>query len=289
MTAPPFADLPRDHRIFEVIVPLLAIGRDGTSWPSGTAFFVAPGLAITALHVLQDYWSRLEGVRLTAETPSNDPDGAKFSVLAHQVVRGRHIQWDAVQMWAADPLDIAFVEFRRHDGLEPDTSWPAAEFTFNPPKIGQDVFAVGFPHQEYVDTGADSFSWRQDAMVSGGVVRDVHVQYRDKARLRFPCFLTNARFDGGMSGGPVVTDDGRICGIVCSNLPPSDPAEEHASYVSLFWPILSFRFDQVPYAPVGVSMTFKDFFERGYLTSPDWQNVRVLDDGKTVSIRTSAS
>ncbi|MHB1095633.1 MAG: S1 family peptidase [Gemmatimonadaceae bacterium] len=288
MNEPLFADVPRDHHIFEVVVPLLAIGKAGQTLASGTGFFIAPGLAITALHVLQDYWDRLLGEGLTVDTPSRGAEDG-ISLLAHQVIAGQHVRWDAVQMWAADPLDIAFVEFRRHDGVSPGDSWPATEFMFNPPRVGQRVFAVGFPKQECNDLGPSAISWRQEAKVAGGVVREVHLQHRDTARLRFPCFLTNARFDGGMSGGPVVTDEGRVCGIVCSNLPPSNPSEEHASYVSLFWPTLTFRFDQVPYAPPGTSMTFADFFARGYLDSPDWQSIRILEDGRTVSIRSTAS
>lgn len=57
--------------------------------------------------------------------------------------------------------------------------------------------------------------------------------------LRFPCFQTNFRIDGGMSGGPVFDAQGHLCGLLCSSLKANDADEEHASYVTLLWPSLA--------------------------------------------------
>ena len=59
----------------------------------------------------------------------------------------------------------------------------------------------------------------------------------------FPCFRTNARFDGGMSGGPVFNASGRVCGLVCSTYPPFSEDEEHASYATLVWPAFAIPVD----------------------------------------------
>jgi hypothetical protein len=61
--------------------------------------------------------------------------------------------------------------------------------------------------------------------------------------LPFPCFRVGARFDGGMSGGPVMNDRGRLCGIVCSNMPPSDEGGMHDSFVSTLSPVLGVAID----------------------------------------------
>jgi hypothetical protein len=36
--------------------------------------------------------------------------------------------------------------------------------------------------------------------------------------LNFPCFEVHAKFAHGMSGGIVVDEDGRLCGLVCAGI-----------------------------------------------------------------------
>ena len=36
--------------------------------------------------------------------------------------------------------------------------------------------------------------------------------------LPFPCYHVGARFDAGMSGGPVFDEYGSLCGLVCASL-----------------------------------------------------------------------
>jgi hypothetical protein len=52
--------------------------------------------------------------------------------------------------------------------------------------------------------------------VTRGLVEEIHRERRD-SRLSWPCFLTDARYQGGMSGGLVIGDDGRVVGVVCSS------------------------------------------------------------------------
>jgi hypothetical protein len=74
-------------------------------------------------------------------------------------------------------------------------------------------------------------------------VIEVHHERRDTVRLPVPCFQTNARFDGGMSGAPVFNEQGQVCGLVCSSLPPTTSDEDHCSYVSSLWPLLTIDID----------------------------------------------
>ena len=54
-------------------------------------------------------------------------------------------------------------------------------------------------------------------MSSVGVVREIHDWRRDKVNLPFPCYRVGARFDAGMSGGPVFDEYGSLCGLVCAS------------------------------------------------------------------------
>ena len=71
-----------------------------------------------------------------------------------------------------------------------------------------------------------------------GEVKEIYALHRD-SKMNFPCYQVNARFDGGMSGGPVFNDNGHMCGIICSNIPPYSKDEEHISYVASLWPLMA--------------------------------------------------
>ena len=43
-------------------------------------------------------------------------------------------------------------------------------------------------------------------------------QGRDRLILPTACFETSARFDPGMSGGPVSDEEGAVCGVIASGV-----------------------------------------------------------------------
>lgn len=281
--------LPETHPIRDTVLPLLAIDGRGDGHPAGTAFFVAPGLAVTACHILKALWRRIEKVELTKEVVANLPGPAGFALVVHRVVDGRGSQWDAIRMWAADPLDIVFIEFVERGVAALPVDWPISTFRFVPPAIGERVFAIGFPAQAYHNIAASTFSWEKAAKISTGIVREVHLQRRDAHLLPCPSMQTTARFEAGMSGGPVVTADGAICGVVSTGMEQEDEAED-VSYASLLWPLMSFSFDGLRFvSPPGASITFRSLFEGNYLDSPDWKHVRLIDDGRSVVLSVPAS
>ena len=119
----------------------------------------------------------------------------------------------------------------------PFTDWTLPVLDLFPPRIGSAVHAVGYHSaRAEVDHARREIHVHREIAISDGIVVDVHEERRD-ARLNFPCFQTDARFDGGMSGGPVFNDAGALCGIISSNLPPSADGEPHVSYVATLWPI----------------------------------------------------
>lgn len=274
------------HPMFEVVLPLCARDNDGGFFASGSAVFVAPGIAVTALHVIKDYSDRLDGVTLNASIAAEEVS-FRYSVFARQMVDGSPIIWRAISMTAADPLDIAILHLERADNTPPNTSWPVPTIQFKPPAIDSDVFAVGFPKQSVIEYAPGKLKWDAEAFLAVGAVDEIHLQYRDTSRLKFPCFRTNARFDGGMSGGPVVTQGGEICGVICSNMEFYHSGEEHISYVSLLWPTLGLRIPTPAFLPsTQDNYTLRSLFELGHVSSEDWQQVRVIDE-RTVAIGAS--
>ncbi len=80
-----------------------------------------------------------------------------------------------------------------------------------------------------------------------------------------------------MSGGPVLTDKGVLCGIICSNLPPESGAEAtgHTSYVSTLWPcmttLVGFPIENRP----AESYLAVELASRGYLDVIDRERVDI--------------
>ena len=116
----------------------------------------------------------------------------------------------------------------------------------------------------------ETLHWSINPTTSSGIVTQVFEEYRDTSFLHFPCFEIDARFDGGMSGGPVFNSVGHCCGVVCASLPLPDG--EHVSYASTLWPALGntlpFDTPNIIYkAPYSVA----ELCSLGILHSPDWQ------------------
>ena len=109
-----------------------------------------------------------------------------------------------------------------------------------------------------------------------GLVQEIHHDRRDAVRLPFPCFRTNARFDGGMSGGPVFNEDGLVCGVVCSSFPALSADEPHVSYASTIWPMIGTMLDATessvsgaPYYPL------YNLFKSGAIYASDLDHVEL--------------
>lgn len=288
----PFGQLADDHPVSAAVLSLMAHDNAGTGHPSGTAFFVAPGLAVAAQHVLIDYWELFDNIEMNAETSRTLALPTGFSVLATQIINGRKVLWDVGRMWTADPMDIAVLELQPHPGHAAPTDWALPTLRFAPPKVGDPLWAVGFNSQQVSFQGDHGITWERSAAVAVGQVDEVHPVRRDSAFLNWPCARTNARFDGGMSGGPVIDEQGHIFGIVCSSLTASDHDEEHASYASLLWPLLGLRVrtDLLPSSATAIAadtdgaVAFLDLYRYGILQSPDWQRVTIGEDGCTVTM-----
>jgi hypothetical protein len=108
------------------------------------------------------------------------------------------------------------------------------------PEIGERVAAFGYRRSSIQVSknaaGGNHIDLNDEPMTSVGVVREVYEWKRDSAVLPFPCYYVGARFDAGMSGGPVFDETGALCGIVCTNLDASHLVGEPVSYVSTLWP-----------------------------------------------------
>ncbi len=237
-TVPTWHGTSLDNPITKVSLPLIA-AADADFYPSGTACLIAPWLAITARHVVEDHFERYWGKK------PNNTDEALHDTLTYVVPGdGRpSIPLFVQRTWYREPYDIAVLLLGPAAEMDPQHIWDVPILSLLPPFPGARTFSFGYPNSTISILNPDQYELRMDATTTTGSVIEVHHERRDAVRLPFPCFQTNARYDGGMSGAAVFNERGQVCGLVCSSLPPSADGEEHTSYVSTLWPLLLIEID----------------------------------------------
>ncbi|RNJ48778.1 S1 family peptidase [Methylocystis hirsuta] len=228
------------HPIQMSVLPVVAYRCGAEFVPLGTCFTVSPqGLVLTARHVIEE---------MTALNARRDQNSEQWWIGCLYVAEPapEHEVPDllggilpAHKVFLCDDLDIAAIQLN----LPTDTRtgktlrMPASRISPGLPPVGSFCFAVGYHSMSWKDcAGADAQVY-QNFSASRGLIKVLHTPYRDKVSLNFPCFETSARFDGGMSGGPIMGDNGAVIGVVCSSLGNPDELG-HISYGSLIGPAL---------------------------------------------------
>ena len=276
-----FAATPWDQPIHQVAMPLLAV-KDGQTWASGTAFLIGPAMAITAWHVVEDFLLRLDGA-----VPPPGGSEAGFEVLTYLSLEhgARQIPLKVMRYWHSEPLDIVILGLGVPADFPDDHRWIVPKITLLPPRRGAEIIAFGFangsvdgkvqPHPaELVDGNVQPHpAWSVQPRTSTGRVVEIHHEFRDSARAPFPCYHVNARFDGGMSGGPVIDKaSGAICGMIHSSYPAISEGEEHASYVATLWPMLAVPVDRGPNTS---EFPLMDLYKSGDLVADDLDRIQM--------------
>ena len=210
----PFERLEPDAPISEMVLRLIVGFYSDAPVVLGTATILCRHLLVTARHVLTD----------RAVLPS-----------AHSVDPGSDL---ALLHVSANP---------RRSNLESPLRRNAPVVNPFAPPLGDPVAAFGYRRSSAQASknsdGELNIVINDEFMSSGGVVREIHEWRRDRVMLPFPCYRVGARFDAGMSGGPVFDEYGSLCGLVCANVDRSHERGEPISYVTTLWPLFTFLVD----------------------------------------------
>ncbi|RFP27443.1 serine protease [Duganella sp. BJB476] len=285
-TQPQFSPTGHETPLTEYAILLIA-SKGEKCFASGTAIIVGSNLAITATHVISDFMKMFDNV----DYPQDGAFTADFSIQAVQIIGQQQIAvWNVVKTYNATALDITFLALLPHTDTAEAYRWRIPVIALTPPATGSTVLAFGYPRSSAKIAGLFSgdveISVISEPAQATGTVLEVYPQSRDSVMAPFPCFLTNARLDGGMSGGPVFDDQGRLCGIVCSSLPPSEDDDSHSSTVSLLWPALVTEMDlPVTGLPPGGKYEVLELAKLGIIVVEDIERLRVqrhADGSKTI-------
>lgn len=226
--------------ITELAIPLIGMKNGGEELPSGTAFFIAPWFAITASHVILDYMLRYDGRKAPqGELPST------FELVSFQVLNAGNtlLPLRVHRVWFSEPLDIAFLHVVPAAECDPNRRWIVPILDLLPPERGERVSAFGYPRSVITNNSSGKRVLAQRPSTAVGEVTELHLEHRDRAMMPYPCFRTNSRFVGGMSGGPVLNEWGAICGVVCSSIDFAESDGAHVSYASTLWPCMGTMVD----------------------------------------------
>lgn len=240
--APSFKNQPPFSVIEQIAARLVTLGPNGDIFVSGSCVRIARNLYLTAGHVMLDFLDRFG--HNGAET--------NFTTWAIHVRPGPEYSiWQVNRLWISPHSDLAvFHTIPYNDIAGVETDIPSVGLDLTPPPTGSRI--VGFGHHspsgcmKVGSNGTKHIEVNTNGAATVGEVKEIHPIRRDHIRLKFPCFRVNARFDGGMSGGPVFSDNGKVCGVIVSDLPPSNEAEEHSSYAATLWPLMGIAVDISP-------------------------------------------
>ena len=270
---PEFTHIPELNSLARVVSPLIANRGDDHRY-AGTAVIISPRFALTAMHVVDEFRAVLDGRHASGT-------GVSFNLTLfsrfHEDQTG--ILWNVKSIVSKSPSDIALLVIEPGSPVPPGKRIGLAEIELFPPAVGERIVAFGHPVQD-VHVEDDAVTVVEETYSSLGQVTEVFPLKRDSAVMPVPCYATTARFDGGMSGGPLFNDDGRLCGLVSSSM-SHDETGEHTSYASTLWPILAFSVEVND--PAGTrSVTLLDLFRDGQLSGVGWESVGF--DGKNLAI-----
>ncbi|WP_293369405.1 serine protease [Nevskia sp.] len=263
--------------------------------PVGTGFMISPdGLMMTAKHVIDEAIARFDrhkkasgkyydccelyALLVDTERELNDPRNSLGAIIP------------VYKIWRTIELDIAycFLHPIQRNGVR--YTFSVAKLSPGIPKLGSKVLGFGYYKMEggiIVESGDFKRSnYSQNTAFTRGVITEVHRVQRDAAMLRFPCFRTDARFDAGMSGGPIFNDFGSVCGVICSSFESVTNPPQYTSYGSLIWPALGTALDEYDDDNRLIrSVTAFELAQKDIISCDETLSMISLDDNRAISIQ----
>ncbi|MGA1859173.1 serine protease [Azospirillum sp. 11R-A] len=233
------------HETQTGVLPLVHV-KNGVIRPLGTCFSITnDGLCMTARHVIEEGVQAPDGISYKDLDEKEDGYfGALYISSEEHPENPDHILGGFLPMdkvYFCNGLDIALFKLKLpvNELTGEMLRFPLHQLRLSLPGVGEPFFSLGYRTMDWqkgmVENGYD-VSHKYSA--SRGQVEELHAGGRDRSMLPYPCFRTSARLDGGMSGGPLVDNFGRVFGVVCSSFGTASD-DGYISYASLIGPAMA--------------------------------------------------
>lgn len=184
----------------------------------GTAVMIAPGLAMTATHVLAN---NLEGLR----------DGTVFGICAGPRSGGLDL-WKFRSISHDEADDTAFLSLELMSPITDGWHLSTMPLTTRCPSVGEKVTITGFRFEEPWGFASDGSPVEAigNLYAASGEVSAVYHPFRDHILMPYPAIEIQCGSLGAMSGGAVLDRDGCLLGLIARGF--NTEAKDGPTYAS---------------------------------------------------------
>ncbi|EHV9588641.1 trypsin-like peptidase domain-containing protein [Vibrio vulnificus] len=191
----------------------------------GSGIMIAPGLCLTATHVIEE---TKEKHCFLYSFPNNE---SMRMWTPHDFNALRAVE--QVSLFGSSEerySDVSVLSYSPLSKFEDDIDYFYSPLEVALPKIGERLWAVGY--REVVNDGTPQIG----AFVTSGLVTEQFSSGRG-SYINGACIEVAMKSLGGMSGGPVFNEEGRVVGVISTCL---EGQEDNLgpTYVTLIWPSL---------------------------------------------------
>lgn len=241
-----------------ILVPNRLRGIEYSEQLIATAFFVAPGVAITAWHVFKDFLPPIpaSGHYLNAPMP------AEFQVIS-PLLDQEVIVWPvgsfSVGTDTTGGSDLTAIGCHVSGNQPKQTIHHCLELSTRFPVIGEKLFTLGL--KEHSKRRWRGGPVQLEVYESAGTVIDVYPKGRGQMP-HGPCFAIDSGATGGMSGAPVFDQSGLVVGVLTSG---TDDRKNGYAIVSSVSPVLDHKTTQTWRSGVAKNLTLREIIGLGSL------------------------
>jgi Trypsin-like peptidase domain len=220
---------PQNWQMFEGAVLAISIATHQRHQILGSAVMVAPGVALSVNHVLEDHLDKLRAGRI--------------EILCIGIASHGAPAWRVKYVTCVDRTDLCLMSLELLSELPPTRVLYHAALTMRVPALGEPLVLTGFrAGQGEFPRGKDGTDELAMSLLLGsGVVTDEYPSGRGRT-LPWPAVGVDAPSISGMSGGPVFDARGFVVGLISSSMENAPGEEPVPTFVAVPRPALGQRF-----------------------------------------------
>ena len=210
----------------------------------GTCFAISSqGLVMTARHVVEDALGiDDQGMKMDSDQGIGavyiaEPGPKDIEDIDAQDLTGGPLTANKIYYSRDHDIALMILNLPTHGATGKRLQMPQLKLGMQVPKKGATCVGLGYHAMDWKQaTGAHTHEVAQSYSASQGIVSRVHFPKRDSMLMNYPCFQTDCKIVGGMSGGPIIDCmNGSVIGVSCRSfeLPDGEDHISHASFASL--------------------------------------------------------
>ncbi|WP_176844502.1 S1 family peptidase [Mucilaginibacter gossypii] len=189
----------------------------------GSGVMIAPGVCLTATHVMEETRQKNalvysfpceNSMRIWSPRDFSASEKVSVEIMPFQKKVPRY-------------MDVGILSLSPFSKFEDHENYMFAPLEVSIPKIGERLWAAGY--REIDNDGVPTLAF----FCTSGIVTEQYLQGRGTF-INGPCIEVAMETRGGMSGGPVYNAEGKVIGVISSSL----EGAQGPSYISLIWPAL---------------------------------------------------